>query len=284
MADEIDAGRKGDRRLAAQERQVALQGPADVVYGDFLGMVGAKVQTSVGGPGAEAVVRRGLGQLRTRDDTVQAEALQQGLGGGVGHDIALEGSQGNPVLQLEAAAVVAEDVYVSHLHIVRGPIALEEEHARVERLGGAGRLDGGVGAVLVEVGIAVIEAQRVCLRAFAGDQHGGIRGERMQVVGIRRLPSLIGGVGISGTHVAGGSRVAGQFVGGIGWQRGSPPLVAVGEDVGEAGRTECPHAVIGEPDLPAVQQLEIIHLWKCSIFSYLPYRKDTLLGDAQLLA
>lgn len=143
LADEIDAGRKGDRRLAAQERQVALQGPADVVYGNFLGMVGAEVQTSVGGPCAEAVVRRGLGQLRTRDDTVQAEALQQGLGGGIGHDIALKGSQGNPVLQLEAAAVVAEDVYVSHLHIVRGPIALEEEHARVERLGGAGGLDGG---------------------------------------------------------------------------------------------------------------------------------------------
>lgn len=81
LADEIDAGRKGDRRLAAQERQVALQGPADVVYGNFLGMVGAEVQTSVGGPCAEAVVRRGLGQLRTRDDTVQAEALQQGLGG-----------------------------------------------------------------------------------------------------------------------------------------------------------------------------------------------------------
>lgn len=91
LVDEIDAGRKGDRRLAAQERQVALQGPADVVYGDFLGMVGAKVQTSVGGPSAEAVVRRSLGQLRTRDDTVQAEALQQGLGGGIGHDIALEG-------------------------------------------------------------------------------------------------------------------------------------------------------------------------------------------------
>ena len=49
LADEIDAGRKGDRRLTAQERQVALQGPADVVYGNFLGMVGAKVQTSVGG-------------------------------------------------------------------------------------------------------------------------------------------------------------------------------------------------------------------------------------------
>lgn len=96
LVDEIDAGRKGDRRLAAQERQVALQGPADVVYGDFLGMVGAKVQTSVGGPSAEAVVRRSLGQLRTRDDTVQAEALQQGLGGGIGHDIALEGPQGNP--------------------------------------------------------------------------------------------------------------------------------------------------------------------------------------------
>ena len=177
LADEIDAGRKGDRRLAAQERQVALQGPADVVYGNFLGMVGAEVQTSVGGPSAEAVVRRDLGQLRTRDDTVQAEALQQGLGGGIGHDIALKGSQGNPVLQLEAAAVVAEDVYVSHLHIVRGPIALEEEHARVERLGGAGGLDGGVGAVLEEVGIAVIEAQRVCLRAFAGDQHGVTCGE-----------------------------------------------------------------------------------------------------------
>ncbi len=203
--DEIDAGRKGDRRLAAQERQ-ALQGPADVVYGDFLGMVGAKVQTSVGGPSAEAVVRRSLGQLRTRDDTVQAEALQQGLGGGIGHDIALEGPQGNPVLQLEAAAVVAEDVYVSHLHIVRGPIALEEEHARVERLGGAGRLDGGVGAVLEKVDIAVIEAQRVCLRAFAGDQHGVTCGEYMQVVGIRRLPSLVGGIGISGTHVAGGPR------------------------------------------------------------------------------
>ena len=210
LADEIDAGRKGDRRLAAQERQVALQGPADVVYGDFLGMVGAKVQTSVGGPSAEAVVRRDLGQLRTRDDTVQAEALQQGLGGGIGHDIALKGSQGNPVLQLEAAAVVAEDVYVSHLHIVRGPIALEEEHARVERLGGAGGLDGGVGAVLEEVGIAVIEAQRVCLRAFAGDQHGVTRGElHIQVVGIRRLPSLVGGVGISGTYVARGSRIAG---------------------------------------------------------------------------
>ena len=27
----------------------------------------------------------------------------------------------------------------------------------------------------------------------------------MQVVGIRRLPSLVGGIGISGTHVAGGS-------------------------------------------------------------------------------
>ena len=216
LADEIDAGRKGDRRLAAQERQVALQGPADVVYGNFLGMVGAKVQTSVGGPSAEAVVRRDLGQLRTRDDTVQAEALQQGLGGGIGHDIALKGSQGNPVLQLEAAAVVAEDVYVSHLHIVRGPIALEEEHARVERLGGAGRLDGGVGAVLEKVDIAVIEAQRVCLRAFAGDQHGVTCGEYMQVVGIRRLPSLVGGIGISGTHVAGGSRVASQFVGGIG--------------------------------------------------------------------
>ena len=38
---------------------------------------------------------------------------------------------------------------------------------------GPGGLDGGVGAVLEEVGIAVIEAQRVCLRAFAGDQHGG---------------------------------------------------------------------------------------------------------------
>ena len=53
LADEIDAGRKGDRRLAAQERQIALQGPADVVYGHLLGMVGAKVQTSVGGPSAE---------------------------------------------------------------------------------------------------------------------------------------------------------------------------------------------------------------------------------------
>ena len=31
-------------------------------------------------------------------------------------------------------------------------------------------------------------------------------------------------------------------------------------------------------------QLEIIHQWKYSIFSYLPYRKDTLLGDAQPLA
>ena len=72
--------------------------------------------------------------------------LQHGLGGGVGHDIALEGSQGNPVLQLEAAAVVAEDVDIAHLHIVRGLITLEEEHARVERLGGAGGLDGGVGA------------------------------------------------------------------------------------------------------------------------------------------
>ena len=45
LADEIDAGRKGNRRLAAQERQVASQCPADVVYGYFLGMVGAKVQT-----------------------------------------------------------------------------------------------------------------------------------------------------------------------------------------------------------------------------------------------
>ena len=188
-----------------------------MVYGHLLGMVGAKVQTSVGGPCAEAVVRRDLGQLRTRDDTVQAEALQHGLGGGVGHDIALKGSQGNPVLQLEAAAVVAEDVDIAHLHIVRGLITLEEEHARVERLGGAGGLDGGVGAVLEEVGIAVIEAQRVCLRAFAGDQHGVTRGElHRQVVGIHRLPSLVCGVGISGTHVAGGSRVAGQFVGSIG--------------------------------------------------------------------
>ena len=54
--------------------------------------------------------------------------------------------------------------------------------------------------------------------------------------------------------------------------------------MGEAGRYECPHAVIGEPDLPAVQQLETIHMWRYSIFSYLPYRKDTLLGDAQPLA
>ena len=250
LADEIDAGRKGNRRLAAQERQVASQCPADVVYGYFLGMVGAKVQTSVGGPGAEAVVRRGLGQLRPCGDTVQAEALQQGLGGGVGHDIALEGSQSNLILQLEAAAVVAEDVYVSHLHIVRGQIALEEEHARVERLGGAGGLDGVVGAVLVEVGPVVIEAQRICLRAFAGDQHGVTFVEHIQVVGLRRLPSLIGGVGISGTRIAGGSRVASQFAGSIGRYRGSPPLVAVGEDAGEADRSECHHAVIGEPDLP----------------------------------
>ena len=53
--------------------------------------------------------------------------------------------------------------------------------------------------------------------------------------------------------------------------------------MGKAGRYESYHAVIGEPDLPAVQQLEIIHLWKYSIFSYLPYRKDTFLGDAQPL-
>ena len=282
LVDEIDAGRKGNRRLAAQERQVASQCPADVVYGYFLGMVGAKVQTSVGGPGAEAVVRRGLGQLRPCGDTVQAEALQQGLGGGVGHDIALEGSQGNLILQLEAAAVVAEDVYVSHLHIVRGQIALEEEHARVERLGGAGGLDGVVGAVLVEVGPVVIEAQRICLRAFAGDQHGVTFVEHIQVVGLRRLPSLIGGVGISGTRIAGGSRVASQFAGSIGRYRGSPPLVAVGEDAGEADRSECHHAVIGEPDLPAVQQLEIVHVLNVVTF-YLSYRKDTLLGDAQPL-
>ena len=204
------------------------------------------------------------------------------MGGGVGHDIALKGSQGNPVLQLEAAAVVAEDVYVSHLHIVRGQIALEEEHARVERLGGAGGLDGVVGAVLVEVGPVVIEAQRICLRAFAGDQHGVTFVEHIQVVGLRRLPSLIGGVGISGTRIAGGSRVASQFAGSIGRYRGSPPLVAVGEDAGEADRSECHHAVIGEPDLPAVQQLEIVHVLNVVTF-YLSYRKDTLLGDAQPL-
>ena len=77
-------------------------------------------------------------------------------------------------------------------------------------------VDGGVGAVLVEDSFVVIEAQRICLRAFAGDQHGITFVEHIQVVGLRRLPSLIGGVGISGTHVAGGSRVASQFAGCIG--------------------------------------------------------------------
>ena len=97
---------------------------------------------------------------------------------------------------------------ISTLYEARLPLKRNTPH--VERLGGAGGLDGGVGAVLEEVGIAVIEAQRVCLRAFAGDQHGVTRGElHIQVVGIRRLPSLVGGVGISGTYVARGSRIAG---------------------------------------------------------------------------